>query len=48
MPQAQENLEQEIEIQTPADEGVSTVEVETSDHEQEIEQYSDKVQKRIE
>ena len=47
MPQAQENLEQEIEIQTPADEGVSTVEVETSDHEQEIEQYSDKVQKRI-
>ena len=47
MPQAQENLEQEIEIQAPADEGVSTVEVETSDHEQEIEQYSDKVQKRI-
>ena len=39
MPQAQENLEQEIEIQT--------VEVETSDHEQEIELYSDKVQKRI-
>ena len=47
MPQAQENLEQEIEIQAPADEGVSTVEVETSDHEQEIEHYSDKVQKRI-
>ena len=49
MPQAQEILEQEVEIQTPAEENVSEVEVDASgqEHEQEIEQYSDKVQKRI-
>ena len=49
MPQAQEILEQEVEIQTPSDEDVSEVEVDASgqEHEQEIEQYSDKVQKRI-
>ena len=49
MPQAQEILEQEVEIQTPSDENVSEVEVDASgqEHEQEIEQYSDKVQKRI-
>ena len=49
MPQAQEILEQEVEIQTPTEEDVSEVEVEASgqEHEKEIEQYSDKVQKRI-
>ena len=49
MPQAQEILEQEVEIQTSADEDVAVVEVDASgqEHEQEIEQYSDKVQKRI-
>ena len=49
MPQAQEILEQEVEIQTPTEENVSEVEVDASgqEHEQEIEQYSDKVQKRI-
>jgi len=49
MPQAQEILQQEVEIQTPAEENVSEVEVDASgqEHEQEIEQYSDKVQKRI-
>jgi len=48
MPQAaQENLEKEIEIEN--EEGTTEVEVEASgqEHEQEVEQYSDKVQKRI-
>ena len=47
MPQAEENLEKEIEIQN--EEETTEVEVEASgqEHEQEVEQYSDKVQKRI-
>lgn len=48
MPQAtEENLEKEIEIEN--EEGTTEVEVEASgqEHEQEVEQYSDKVQKRI-
>jgi len=49
MPQAQEDLEREIIVPTK-EEGTKEVEVETSpqdEHEQEVEQYSDKVQKRI-
>jgi len=49
MPQAQEDLEREI-IVPMKEEGTKEVEVETSpqdEHEQEVEQYSDKVQKRI-
>ena len=47
MPQAEENLEKEIEIEN--EEETTEVEVEASgqEHEQEVEQYSDKVQKRI-
>ena len=50
MPQAEENLEKEIQLPNEEEEGVAEVEVEASsqdEHEQEVEQYSDKVQKRI-
>ena len=48
MPQAQENLEQEIEVQTEEESTEVELEATVSDeHEQEIEQYSEKVQKRI-
>jgi len=48
MPEAIENVEQEIEI--PTGEGSKEIELEavvSDEHEQEIEQYSEKVQKRI-
>ena len=46
MPQAEQNLEKEI-ILEDEEETTKEVEVEASEHEQEVEQYSDKVQKRI-
>ena len=48
MPQSQENIEQEIEVQTEEEPKEVELEATVSDeHEQEIEQYSEKVQKRI-
>jgi|TARA_R100001530_G_scaffold5543_2_gene6845 hypothetical protein len=48
MPQQAENLEQEIEIPTEGDSSQEVVvEASSVNHEEEIEQYSDKVQKRI-
>ena len=48
MPQAEENLEKEIEIPSKETEVEASVEIEVSEeHEGEIEEYSDKVQKRI-
>jgi len=48
MPQQAENLEQEIEIPTEGDSSQEVVvEASSVNHEEEIEQYSEKVQKRI-
>ncbi len=48
MPQQAENLEQEIEIPTEVDSSQEVVvEASSVEHEEEIEQYSEKVQKRI-
>jgi hypothetical protein len=46
MPQAEQNLEKEI-ILDSEEETTKEIEVEASEHEQEVENYSDKVQKRI-
>ena len=50
MPEDTENLEKEIQLPNEEEQEVKEVELETSsqdEHEQEVEQYSDKVQKRI-